>query len=104
MYKVVITELANNDLEGIVSYILEELISPVAATNLLKEIEKAYEHLSTNPLIYEVCRDARLAKDGYHRVVIKNYVLIFKIDEKSKAVNILRFFYGAMDYINLIWV
>lgn len=102
MYRVIITELANNDLEGIVSYLLEELLSPVAAANLLNEIEKAYEHLSTNPLMYEVCHDVRLAKDGYHRVVIKNYVLIYKIDEKLKTVNILRFFYGAMDYINLI--
>ena len=102
MYRVVITELANNDLEGIVSYILDVLISPVAAANLLNEIAKVYEHLSKNPLMYEVCHDARLARDGYHRVVIKNYVLIYKIDEKLKTVNILRFFYGAMDYINLI--
>lgn len=35
MYKLILSELAHSDLEGIVSYIALELASPVAATNFL---------------------------------------------------------------------
>lgn len=102
MYKVFISELANEDLENIVSYIAIKLSSPNAATTFLNEVSKCYEHLKTNPFMYEKCRDYKLQKDGYRRVVIKNYVLIYKVNEEAKVVNIYRFFYGARNYIDLI--
>lgn len=52
--------------------------------------------------MYVKCQDMRLEKEGYRKVLIKNYVLVYKINEDSKTVNILRFFYGAQDYVKLI--
>ncbi len=102
MYKLIVTELAHHDLDKIVSYITVELVNPMAATDFLDEVDKCYGFLKSNPWMYEKCQNKRLEKEGYRRAPIKNYLLVYKIDEESKKVNILRFFYGAQDYINLI--
>ena len=52
MYKLIVTELSNEDLEKIVSYIVNDLCNPAAATNLLNEIERCYSFLKANPLMY----------------------------------------------------
>ena len=51
-------------------------------------------------MMYAECQDKRLRAEGYRKIVIKNYVLVY--DEASKTVNVLRFFYGAQDYVKFI--
>lgn len=102
MYKIVITELAHQDLENIVSYIAVQLANPIAAGDFLDEVDKCYSYLKNNPIMYEKCQDKRLDKEGYRKALIKNYVLIYKVNESTQTVNVMRFFYGAQDYINLI--
>jgi len=85
-------------LDNIVSYIAVQLANPTAAANFLNEVEKCYGYLKSNPLIYERRHDACLEKIGYHKAIIKNYVLVYKADEAAKAVIIHRFFYGAQDF------
>ena len=102
MYNIEITPLAMQDLDAIVQYIMDTLSNTTAASNLLDDIEKRYEELSETPMMYEKCRDFRLMKLGYHRVVIKNYIMVYKIDEQKNNVYIMRFFYGAQDYEKLI--
>jgi plasmid stabilization system protein ParE len=97
-----ITELAAQDLDNIVSYIAEQLANPSAASRLLEDIAKCYGYLKASPQIYEICRDPKLSKDGYRKTVIHNYVLIYRIDEAARIVYILRFFYGGMDYAKLL--
>lgn len=48
--------------------------------------------------MYEACRDLRLRAKEYRKAVIRNYVLIYKVDEKNRTVLLLRFFYGKQDY------
>lgn len=102
MYKLKITNLANDDLNSIVRHIAVELANPQAAGNFLDEVEKCYEHLKSNPFIYAKSNDARLEKEGYRKALIKNYLLMFKVNETEKVVTVYRFFYGAMDYFKLL--
>lgn len=102
MYKLIISELAYNDLDGIVSYIAVELANPIAAANFLKEVDKCYDYLRNTPYMYEQCHDPRLKKENYRRVTLNNYVLLYKVAEVTKTVSIHRIFYGGQDYINLI--
>jgi len=78
----------------IVGYIKDSLFAPKAASSFMDEVHKCYARLEKNPLIYALCSDEHLAKEGYRKAQIKNYVLIFKIDEAGKAVNIYRSFLG----------
>jgi addiction module RelE/StbE family toxin len=100
--KLIVSEFANSDLDGIVEYIIKDLKSPNAASNLLDEIEKCYTHLRKNPLMYEKCTDARLKKDGYRKAVIKNYLLIYRFEEETKTVQVARFFYGGRNYAKFL--
>lgn len=102
MYELKVSELAHQDLDKIVSYIAINLASPNAATDFLNKVEECYGYLKKNPFMYAKCQDKRLEKEGYRKISIKNYVLVYKINENVKTVNILRFFYGAQDYMKLI--
>ncbi|HNX28721.1 MAG TPA: type II toxin-antitoxin system RelE/ParE family toxin [Syntrophomonadaceae bacterium] len=102
MYKLNVSELAHQDLDRIVSYIAEQLANLRAAGDFLEEVDKCYGNLRINPLMYAKCQDKRLEMEDYRKVLIKNYVLVYKINEASKTVSVLRFFYGAQDYVNLI--
>lgn len=102
MYKLIITELAQNDLDGIVNYIARQLDNPIAAGDFLDEVDKCYSFLRENPFIYAASSDAQLEKEGYRKALIKNYLLMFKVNEPENAVIIYRFFYGAQDYLKLL--
>ena len=102
MYNLTITELAQNDLDEIVKYILNEYSNEIAAVTFLEEVEKCYSFLQNNPRIYGTCLNNRLEKEGYRRAPIKNYLLIYKINDITKTVTIMRFFYSAQDYLSLI--
>ena len=102
MYKLVITELAHQDLDRIVSYIVVQLSNSKAAGDFLDEVTACYGFLKSTPMMYERCQDRRLGEEGYRKAVIKNYVLVYKISEESNTVSIMRFFYGAQDYTKLI--
>lgn len=102
MYKLIISELAHQDLDSIISYIAVQLANPAAASNFLEEVDRCYGYLKNNPLMYSRCNDSRLEKEGYRKAVIKNYVLVYKVDEIAKTVSVLRFFYGARDYMKLV--
>ena len=102
MYKLFVTELANQDLDHIISYIAVKLSNPKAAGDFLDEVTTCYSFLKSNPLMYAGCLNERLGKDGYRKAVIKNYVLVYKVDEESQTVSVMRFFYRAHDYTKLI--
>lgn len=98
MYNVIVTKSAHKDLEKIYSYIAINLDNKIAANTFLNEVENSYNKLQSNPTLYAHCNDERLANLKYRRVVIKNYILVFKIDESKKTVYILRFFHSKQDY------
>jgi len=102
MYKLILSELAHQDLDDIVFHIAVKLANPTAAKNFIDELDKCYSYLKDNPMMYEKCRDERLEEEGYRKAVIKNYTLVYKINEDAKTVNVVRFFYGARDYVKLI--
>lgn len=100
--KLVITNAANADLDEIIIYICTELANPVAAVNLLSDIENCYSLLELSPKMYALCDNERLKSKSYRKAVINDYVMLYRYDESNQTVYILRFFYGRRDYINLI--
>ncbi|SHK09858.1 type II toxin-antitoxin system RelE/ParE family toxin [Desulforamulus aeronauticus] len=102
MYKLIVSELAYQDLDNIVSYIAIQLANPKAAGDFLDEMTACFGFLKRNPLMYGQCQDKRLGKEGYRKALIKNYVLVYKVNEASQTVSIMRFFHGTQDYIKLI--
>ena len=52
-YKVTYLPLFYEDLDQIIGYIINELNNPIAANNLLNEIEKSIEERIYNPTLYK---------------------------------------------------
>ena len=101
-YKIIETEQAQQDLSGIVEYIVSSLENLSAAAALLDGVEACYDNLERLPLMFEACRDPHLKALGYHKAGIKNYIMIYKVSEPEKTVFIMRFFHGRQDYEKLL--
>ena len=48
--------------------------------------------------MFELSRNERLAKMGYRRFVVGNYIALYLVDEGKHIVTISRIFYGKQDY------
>jgi len=97
-YKLLLTESAENDLDGILAYITGELCSPAAASELLDAIEAVYQHLEERPFLYARCRQKLLAAYGYRKVSVRGYLMIYRVDESRQIVYIERFFSELEDF------
>lgn len=102
VYKIRETFSARQDLENIVQYLVSSLENPPAAAAFLDEVEDCYGHLESMPLMFEACRSPHLRARGYRKVLIKNYILVYTVDESNQTVDILRFFHGSQDYEKLL--
>lgn len=101
-YNLVITKPAEKDLADILQYISKDLSAPKAANDLLDDILKCYDNISLNLLMYALCDNDRLKSKKYRKAVIKNYIMLYRIDEEKQIIYIMRFIYGRRDYINLL--
>ena len=101
-YNLVITNDASDELDKIVDYIAVNLQNTQAASDFLDQVEASYDLLIENPRIYQLCDYPTFKEKQYRKVVINNYIMIYKIDEMTNTVNVMHFFYGKRDYYNLI--
>lgn len=101
-YKLIISKEAHNDVDDIVHYIAIELCNPTAATGFLDGVEKSYHNVIDNPRMYGFCNDYRLHKEGYRKIIIKNYLIFYRIDDEQKAVLVVRIIYGGRNYTELL--
>ncbi len=102
IYKLVVSKEAAEDIEDIVYYIVSELSNPSAAADFLDDVEKSYHNIVEKPAMYSLCNDYRLRNGGYRKIVIKNYLILYRINEEKKTVIIIRVVYGGRNYSNLI--
>jgi addiction module RelE/StbE family toxin len=97
-YEVVISKSADRDLDEILTYMAEKLANPQAASAFADELDRHYDTLARQPLIFEPSRHGRLREKGYRRFPVKNYLVFYTVDENRRTVHIARIFYGRQDY------
>ncbi|MDR1088448.1 MAG: type II toxin-antitoxin system RelE/ParE family toxin [Coriobacteriales bacterium] len=101
-YKVNLSELAERDIRGIIRYISSDLSAPGAAENMLGIIESALKKLSTMPEIHPLVQDEALALAGFRKVIIKNYLAFYTVDNKTKSVDVARVLYSRRDWRHIV--
>ena len=89
MYKVFIRETAHDSLREIVSYVSTD--NPTAAEKLGSELLD--EALSLESLPFRGSQVRR--RPGYLKLVHGNYLIYYRIKEKEKVVEVLRFIHDA---------
>ena len=99
MAKLVIAPSAEDDLKRIVDYIALDLCNPEAAESFLDELDAVYDSLESMPGSFPYCKDGYLRANEYHQAGIKDYLMIFRIDDGGDTVRILHFNHGSQDYL-----
>ncbi|MBT8363404.1 MAG: type II toxin-antitoxin system RelE/ParE family toxin [Deltaproteobacteria bacterium] len=91
-YKVILTQLAQKDLEQIYYYIAADSIKN--ASHFVLELEKKIYSLDTFPERQPLITENEFFATDYRHLIYKKYRIIYRISEK--AVFILRVIHGAM--------
>ena len=100
MYKLSFTQSFHYDLKSSVNYIRNTLQNPTAANGLKDEVKKTYLKIKQTPFIYPAVPDEYLASIGFRFIMVKNYMLFYKVE--NNTVNIIRFLYGRRDWKNIL--
>lgn len=93
-YEVYISKVAKNDIVNIYNYIKINLMSPDSAINTVRKIEESIIDLNFMPERYEL-----LVLDGadyknIRKLIVKNYMVIYRVIKRDYRVEILRGFYS----------
>ena len=86
------------DLDGIYAYIAKTLLEPGTAINLVEEIEREILSLEHFPNRCPLRRIGVYANKGYRQLFVKNYTVIFRVDEADKTVIIVTVRYSSSQF------
>lgn len=75
---------AYRDLDGIYTYIAENLLEPGAALNMVDELEAAILSLEQLPERGAIRRVGAYANGDYRQLFVKNYVIIYRVLKQKK--------------------
>lgn len=101
-FKVDVSAPAQSDLIDIIRYISAQLTSSVSASHLMDIFEEALMSLSDLPHRFPLIDDELLSQLGYRKMIVKNYVVFFSVDDTDKIVNVERILYGRRDWFRFI--
>lgn len=98
VYKVNVTEHAEELLDDLVYYLIYRLRNEQAAVHLFDGIEKIYVRFEENPYQFPESRDIYLNRLGYREAVVTDmdYVIVFRIEEDQ--VYVLGIFHQLENY------
>ena len=97
-YKVKLMSRALRDLDGIYQYIAETLLEPGTALNLVEEIEREILSLEQFPNRCPTRKIGAYANKGYRQLFVKNYTVIFRVDDAEKTVIVVTVRYSASQF------
>ena len=101
-YKVKFTEKCLEDIEEICAYISEKTKNVSTSKKLRTQIKKKTENLIKTPEMYAQIDKMDMLKRTYRKIVIKNYILLYTIDEIEKAVYVSHMYYSKKDYLKYL--
>lgn len=98
-YSYQFTDLALADIESSLNYISFQLMNTNAAKELLAEIEKTIKNICLFPFSYPDCSHYFIKDITIRHATINNYILIYRINDKTSSIEILRFKYSKQKEI-----
>ncbi|MFR6024202.1 MAG: type II toxin-antitoxin system RelE/ParE family toxin [Oscillospiraceae bacterium] len=86
----------------IVRYISIELKNPIAANNTADELVEAAESIPAFPYANPAYIPIRPLKHEYRKLIVKNYIMLYWVDEEQKLVTVSRVVYARRDYDKIL--
>lgn len=66
------------------------------------QIEEKVNNLKRYPKMYNEVDKYKDMYRKYRKIVVRNYILLYTIDENTKKIYISHMYYGGSNYINKI--
>ena len=99
-YEIKLSIKAKDDLKSIVLYIKNNLNEPAIANKYAKIIREEIQTLEDSPQKFAIIDDSSIKNLNIRKLIIKNYIAFYRVNEENKIVNVERILYGASNWIN----
>ncbi len=83
----------------IYNYISIKLMAKIQSDKLFTEVRQRIKELSIFPRMYAKIEKYDETDKVYHKMVVKNYIILYTIDEENKKVFISHMFYSKRNYL-----
>ncbi|MBQ9020040.1 type II toxin-antitoxin system RelE/ParE family toxin [Candidatus Saccharibacteria bacterium] len=100
-YQVSISPESEKDYESIIRYILTEFGDISAAINIGRKIQARINGLETFPKAATIREEPELYKRGIRTLKVDNYSILYRVDDSTQKVEIIRITYGRRDLNSL---
>ncbi len=80
-------------------YLSNELCAKESAIALLDEIQSFIVKACRFPMAASAVNDALLRQKGYRKLIVKNYIVFYLVDDAKHQLDVMRVLYFAQDYL-----
>ena len=101
-YSYMLTETAEADVDEATDYIVNELHNPDAAAVFLDAMEEKLSEICRSPKTGRLVRNPYLTRNDIRRVLVKNYIAYYIVDETEAEIIVLRVVYGGRDQDQIV--
>lgn len=98
-YEIKVTRQAFEQMREIAHYISYDLMAPEAADNLLDDLKASILKLSVLPKKYPLIEEEPWRSEGVRKIVVKNFLVYYWIDEEYNKVQVTAVIYSKRDQI-----
>lgn len=98
-YEIKVTRQALEHMREIAHYISYDLMAPEAADNLLDDLKASILKLSVLPKKYPLIEEEPWRSEGVRKIVVKNFLVYYWIDEEYNKVQVTAVIYSKRDQI-----
>jgi len=99
IWKVIYTESAYRDLDGIFDHIADVLLEPVIAQNQTDRIMDAVDSLDNMPLRHRLYEHDPWRSRGWRIMPVDNYLVFYLPVEAERTVFIMRIMHGSRNIV-----
>ena len=101
-YRIIVTPDAEADLSELRDYIANVLRSPETARSYLHHLRKEIGSLSEMPARIKAVDEEPWHSRGIRKLIVKNFLVYFRIVEEEKMVYILNVIYARRDQLRIL--
>jgi len=99
-YKVELSIQAKEDYKSIIKYIKYKLLESNIAERYAELIKNEINTLKYNPQKFAIINYDIIKQYKFRKLIIKNYIVFYRINEEEKIVNVERILHGTTDWKN----
>lgn len=97
-YEVKLLARAVQDMEKIYRYISETLLEPQTAERIASQLSQEILSLEEIPYRFPERRWGKYAKRGYRQLLVKKFLVVYRINEKQSQVIVVTVQHGSRNF------